>query len=111
VTMGWRHIGHNDAVAADGGGTVKIGRRVDAEMGGWTVLRGRGVSAFDRVPRFPSRVFSLRTSAAFCSRPSPEMIGGGNTSPSVAFRDSCRAKSEACHHSRNLSAKMEAGSR
>lgn len=41
----------------------------------------------------------------------PDMIGGGSSSPSAALRESCRAKSEACHHSRNLSAKMEVGRR
>ena len=41
----------------------------------------------------------------------PEMIGGGRVSPSAAFRESCRAKSEACHHSRNLRAKMAVGRR
>ena len=30
---------------------------------------------------------------------------------SAAFLDSCRAKSEACHHSRNLSAKILVGRR
>lgn len=39
----------------------------------------------------------------------PDTIGGGSSSPSVAFRDSCLAKSEACHHSRNLSANMDVG--
>lgn len=41
----------------------------------------------------------------------PETIGGGRSNPSVAFLVSCRAKSEACHHSRNFRAKMEAGRR
>ena len=41
----------------------------------------------------------------------PDMIGGGRSRPSAAFRESCRAKSDACHHSRNLRAKMEVGSR
>ena len=39
----------------------------------------------------------------------PDTIGGGSSSPSVAFRDNCLAKSEACHHSRNLRANMEVG--
>ena len=39
------------------------------------------------------------------------MMGGGRSRPSAALRESCRAKSEACHHSRNLSAKMEVGRR
>ena len=41
----------------------------------------------------------------------PEMTGGGKSSPSVAFFDSCRAKSDACHHSRNFSANIDAGRR
>lgn len=41
----------------------------------------------------------------------PEMRGGGKSRPSAALRDNCREKSEACHHSRNLSANIEAGSR
>jgi hypothetical protein len=41
----------------------------------------------------------------------PEMIGGGRSRPSVAFLESCLAKSEACHHSRNLRAKIEVGRR
>ena len=41
----------------------------------------------------------------------PDMKGGGSSSPSVAFFDNCRAKSDACHHSRNLSANMEVGRR
>ena len=41
----------------------------------------------------------------------PAVTGGGRSSPSAAFFDSWRAKSEACHHSRNLSAKMEVGRR
>ena len=42
---------------------------------------------------------------------SPATIGGGKFKFSVAFLESCVAKSEACHHSRNLSAKIEVGSR
>ena len=38
-------------------------------------------------------------------------IGGGSSMFSAAFRDSCLAKSDACHHSKNLSAKMLVGSR
>jgi len=38
-----------------------------------------------------------------------EMIGGGSSNPSVAFLDNCLAKSLACHHSKNLRAKIDAG--
>lgn len=41
----------------------------------------------------------------------PDTIGGGRSSPSAALRDNCLAKSEACHHSRNLRAKIEVGRR
>lgn len=41
----------------------------------------------------------------------PAVTGGGRSIPSAAFFDSWRAKSEACHHSRNLRAKMEVGRR
>lgn len=41
----------------------------------------------------------------------PEMTGGGNSSDSVALRDSWREKSEACHHSRNLRRKTLVGRR
>ena len=41
----------------------------------------------------------------------PEIMGGGRSRLSAALRESWRAKSEACHHSRNLSAKMEVGRR
>lgn len=39
------------------------------------------------------------------------MRGGGRLRPSAVLRDSCRAKSEACHHSRNLRANIEVGRR
>lgn len=41
----------------------------------------------------------------------PEMVGAGSSSPSAAFRESCLAKSDACHHSKNLRAKIEVGRR
>ena len=39
----------------------------------------------------------------------PEMTGGGKLRPSAAFLESCRAKSDACHHSRNFKAKIAVG--
>lgn len=42
---------------------------------------------------------------------SPEITGGGRSRPSAAFLESCRAKSEACHHSKNLRAKRDVGRR
>lgn len=41
----------------------------------------------------------------------PEMTGGGRSRPSAALAVSCLEKSEACHHSRNLRAKMDVGRR
>lgn len=41
----------------------------------------------------------------------PEIMGGGSSRPSIALRESWRAKSEACHHSRNLRANMDVGRR
>lgn len=41
----------------------------------------------------------------------PETRGGGSSRPSAALRESWRAKSEACHHSKNFSAKIEVGRR
>lgn len=39
------------------------------------------------------------------------MRGGGRSRSSTVLRDSCLAKSEACHHSRNLRANIEVGRR
>ena len=41
----------------------------------------------------------------------PEMMGGGISRPSAAFLESWRAKSDACHHSRNFKAKIDVGRR
>jgi hypothetical protein len=41
----------------------------------------------------------------------PDTVGGGSSRPSLDRFDSCRAKSELYHHSKNLSAKIEVGSR
>lgn len=41
----------------------------------------------------------------------PEMRGGGRSRSSEVLRDSCLAKSEACHHSRNLRANIVVGRR
>ena len=40
---------------------------------------------------------------------SPEITGGGMSRPSAAFLESWRAKSDACHHSRNFKAKIDVG--
>lgn len=125
-------MGQNGEVGGVGGGTVRIGRWVNEEIGGEsldadcvgdmeteeggdgrfgagvdndTVLvvgggaPAKGVLGFEEGAGF---------GAFFSGR--PEMIGGGKSRPSAALRDSWRAKSEACHHSRNLSAKILVGS-
>lgn len=78
---------------------VNIGRRVVDEIGGL---------GFDSTPAFSDLLFARLTEDGGGR---PVTIGGGNSSPSAAFRESCRAKSEACHHSRNLRANMEVGRR
>lgn len=94
-------MGHKDESAGVAGGTVKIGRRDVEDMGGDAVTK---------------LAFSSTVRGAFVSEEgdrragSPEMTGGGSSSPSDAFRESCRAKSEACHHSRNFRANIEVGS-
>lgn len=106
--MGFPQMGQRCDVDGVGTGTVRIGRRVVDEIGGseridfWEAgLDGRFVSfssllcaLFDRFGR--GRRFGS--------------MGGGSSIFSAAFLESCRAKSEACHHSRNLSANILVGS-
>ena len=120
-------MGQREVVLGWGGGTVRIGRRVlddrggvgrlwgGGEGGGWvvglvreTVFVEGGVGEWvDEEAR--DRLWFGGGGTALVGR--PEMMGGGRSRPSAALRESWRAKSEACHHSRNLSAKMEAGRR
>jgi hypothetical protein len=89
----------------DGGvGTVRIGRSVVEDIGGSI----RGVLSEDAVERgcFSSESTSFRLVAGGRDG----NIGGGSSIFSAAFLDNCRAKSEACHHSKNLSANMLVGS-
>lgn len=87
-----------------GGRTVRIGRRVEAAMGG---LDGNELSS----------PLGLVGSGFGCDVgvdlgfERPETMGGGSSRPSAALRLSWRAKSLACHHSRNLRAKMLVGRR
>lgn len=82
---------------------MKIGRRDVEDIGGDVVM---------------NLALSSTGSAVLASTPEedderigrPEMTGGGSSSPSDAFRESCRAKSDACHHSRNFRANIEVGS-
>lgn len=85
----------------DGGLKAALGAGVDNETVLLTGCRGSvwGVFGFET---------GVKLGSFFSGR--PEIIGGGRSRPSAAFRDSWRAKSEACHHSRNLSAKILVGS-
>ena len=109
VWSGERQIGHNAEEGA--GGIVRIWRRVVEEMGG--LVRGEG---FVVVVCGEGAVFDCLLGGddaleVGCDEGRSPEIGGGRSRFSVAFLESCRAKSEACHHSRNLSAKMEVGRR
>ena len=100
VVIGDVQMGQREELG--GGGTVRIGRRVEAAIGGFCgmVEVDEAFSALDDADGLGlEKVVEVR----------PDVTGGGSSIPSAALRDSCRAKSDACHHSRNLSAKMEAG--
>ncbi len=115
-------MGQRADVDSVGGGTVRMGRRDLESMGGLRFgfgdrpsfsfsfsLRGCGPEAgksVDDEVRFPGPSRDCP-----CTTSRPDTMGGGNSRPSAALRESWRAKSEACHHSRNLRAKMEAGRR
>jgi len=86
-----------------GGGTVRIGRCVDADIGGGARLGFVGVDS--------DVVESVKAGFAVVVSGTARIMGGGNINPSVAFLLNCLAKSDACHHSRNFNAKIEAGSR
>lgn len=112
--MAERQIGQAEPVA---GGTVKMGRFVVAEIGGLIFSFSSFSSFFSFSKDFSSSVVAKVTPdlegvvGAAGVFGIPEMVGAGNSSPSAAFRDNCRAKSDACHHSRNFSAKIEVGRR
>ena len=123
-------MGQYDELEDVGEVTVKMGRQVTEEIGGdrlggvldedTEVTEGEGADLGDRDDR--DTVFAVdwrflvgncwdtaALSEAFLSG-RPDMVGGGKSRPSLAFRESWRAKSEACHHSRNFSAKILVGS-
>ena len=133
-------MGQSEEDCAVGGGTVRIGRCEVVEMGGEGLGVRMGVSSIEGlafevgwmgvklgVVEERETVLSTETPGADdglvlgedetdgfdfeVGYGRPDMMGGGRLRPSVAFRDSCLAKSEACHHSRNLRANMEVGSR
>ena len=120
-------MGQREEVRGVGFGTVRMGRREVEEMGG---LKDVGlvirlefcmVGAAERETVLVVIVFGSGTLGSWVSgvvalrskgrEGSPEMMGGGRLRPSAALRESCRAKSEACHHSRNLRANIEVGRR
>lgn len=103
MTIGVTQIGQS---VDDGGvGTVRIGRSVVDEMIG-SMCFCLSDDAVD------GRCFSFEsTSFGFDAGGNEGSIGGGRSMFSAAFLDNCLAKSEACHHSKNLSAKMLVGSR
>lgn len=112
-----KQIGQSSLDSGGGGGTVRMGRKEMLDIGGDTALGrvealGSSFSASSEPLVSESNVtpdFSLPTDGVGSGR--PETIGGGSSSPSAAFRESWRAKSLACHHSRNFNAKMDVGSR
>lgn len=103
--IGVTQIGHK---CEEGGeGTVRIGsKEVDDMIGSMC----DDLSDVDVYCPFSK-------AAAFCAANcladggSEGRMGGGSSMFSAAFLDSWRAKSEACHHSRNLSAKILVGNR
>ena len=99
-------MGQASGLSRSGGaGTVRMGRCVRVEIGGLTMPESRrreeGLSGSESEDFTGLGLVAGR----------PEIVGGGSSRPSLALRVSWRAKSEACHHSRNLSAKMDVGRR
>ena len=94
VVIGATQMGQRFEVG--GLGTVRMGRRVMEDIGG---LVGCGFS-IDPVCFEEGCVEEDGREGS---------MGGGRSIFSAAFLDSCLAKSEACHHSRNLRAKMLVG--
>src|SRR5690242_20457360 len=90
-----------------GRGTVRMGRREEAEMGGSGIV---DLGVFSSVEG-DLEVCFVAAAVAVADGGKEGSTGGGSSMFSAALRDSWRAKSEACHHSRNLRAKMEVGRR
>src|ERR1700710_329551 len=93
---------------SSGIGTVKMGSREDAAIGGFSISL---FSFSSGESDFGEAFFWLAGPNLVESEERPDMTGGGNSIPSAAFLDNCLAKSDACHHSKNLSAKMLVGKR
>lgn len=106
-----RQIGHMFPESEGGRGTVKIGSRLDDEIGGLESLDWVVASLGDEEDLVGFSAFSSGLAVDDGGGGIPETKGAGRSSASVAFRLSCREKSLACHHSRNLRANMEVGRR
>lgn len=91
-----------------GEGTVSMGRRVEEDIGG-SMRCGLSVRA-DGSYIFSETCFWLE-SICFAVGGNEGRMGGGRSMFSAAFLDNWRAKSDACHHSRNLRANMLVGKR
>ena len=100
------HIGHRWESA--GKATVKIGSSEDDDIGGSMCLC---FSDGDWDIFFSPEDVCLLDKARLADRGRLDSTGGGSSIFSAAFRESCRAKSDAYHHSKNFSAKMLVGSR
>lgn len=89
---------------------MKIGRRDVLDIGGWGHLRADlgGDLGEDEVEETG---LACGDGVWAGGGGMPDTTGAGRLRASVALRASCREKSLACHHSRNLSAKMDAGRR
>ena len=138
VWTGERQIGHSGEVGEVGGGTTRIGSCVRDEIGGEGLEGTRRLAGFGNggvggeaggdggraeearetvfviLEESPAAGVRLKSGEAvswvWCWE-RPETIGGGSSRPSAAFLDSCLAKSLACHHSKNFSAKILVGRR
>ena len=90
-------------MGSDGGGDERLDDGGESDERA-TVFVGR-----DGTDHFSGAAEGRKTGLGGAST-SPATTGGGKFRFSVAFLESCVAKSEACHHSRNLSAKIDVGS-
>lgn len=87
-----RQIGQSSLDSAGGGGTVRMGKKETLEIGGEGGLvasEGASFSASEEPFVSVSKVtpvFSLPTDAEGADK--PEIVGGGSSRPSAAFRES-----------------------
>ena len=95
-------MGHS--VEEGGVGTVRMGSKVVEDIGGLMCCCFSEDAVEGRCFSFGSISFRIAAGGKDGN------IGGGRSMFSAAFLDNCLAKSEACHHSRNLSAKILVGS-